>query len=478
MKILLLLLALFSFSVFIYPQSYGVNYHAFSTTLVLTLEGAATLEHTDYNGNRFDYMGKATIEYFLPSFSRSSFGIRGFSGIGFISGKQSIMTPDFFRTELRILGGGVIYMLSLSKSVYPYFFGGASYIWFNPLGSSGEKLTNSAAGRYKKHEINFNGELGIRFLIADDLSFNLSGAVHVSPNDNLDDITGGTSNDAFFAFGAGFSFSFFTEKDSDNDGILDSKDLCSKTPSGVIVDDFGCPVDTDKDGVPDNSDQCLDTPLRVAVDKNGCPLDSDMDGVYDYIDICPNTIRGISVDKIGCPVDTDSDGVPDYKDECKATPINTAVDENGCPLDSDLDGVPDNEDQCPGTTPGAHVDEFGCEKVELKELILSSGANFAFNSSELLPAAYQQLDILVNVMKEDPSSRWRIEGHTDNLGSAQINRKISLERANAVLNYFVSKGINRNRFDVVGLGMDFPVADNSTEDGRAKNRRVAILRID
>jgi outer membrane protein OmpA-like peptidoglycan-associated protein len=81
-------------------------------------------------------------------------------------------------------------------------------------------------------------------------------------------------------------------------------------------------------------------------------------------------------------------------------------------------------------------------------------------------------------MTENRASRWRIEGHTDNIGPDWANKKISLERAESVFRYFVSRGINPDRFIVVGLGKDYPIADNLTPEGLAKNRRVVIIRTD
>jgi outer membrane protein OmpA-like peptidoglycan-associated protein len=457
----------------------GIYYHAYSNTFVLSLEGAATLEATDYSGNTFDYLGKASLEYFLPSESRTSVGFRAFSGIGFISGKDATQTVAEFRTNIKYVGGGIVFTYSLGKSVFPYFMGGASYLWFDPRGIGQEKLPNNAAGLYKNNEINYNGELGFRFLLTDDFSFNIDGAVNVSPNDYLDDSPGGISTDLFFSFGAGFSYSFFSEKDEDEDGVLDSKDLCSGTPKGVKVDDYGCPVDGDRDGVPDYLDKCPDTPSRVLVDEKGCPFDGDKDGIPDYLDLCANTPQNILVDKFGCPQDSDGDGVPDFLDKCTNTPNGIKVDKNGCPIDSDGDGIPDTKDKCPDTPQGKKVDENGCEKedTQVKEVTLSSSTTFAFGQSTLLPAAYPELDKLVKIMVDNPSSRWRIEGHTDNKGPDWANNRISLERAQSVLNYFVSRGISSDRFVVVGLGKDYPIADNSTPEGMAKNRRVAIVRI-
>lgn len=459
----------------------GIYYHAYSNTLVLTVEGAATWEQTDYSANTFDYLGKVALEYFLPSESRTSFGLRAFGGAGFISGRDNEQTIKQFRTDIKYLGGGIVFIYSLGKRVFPYFFSGASYLWFDPRGSGQQKLPNNLAGLYKKEEINYNGEFGFRFLLADDFSFNINGAAHISPNDYLDDYATGVSTDLFFTLGAGFSYSFFSEKDEDEDGVLDSKDLCSGTPKGVKVDDYGCPVDGDRDGVPDYLDKCPDTPSRVLVDENGCPFDGDKDGVPDYLDLCANTPKDIPVDKFGCPTDSDGDGVPDFMDECPNTPKGISVDRNGCSMDSDGDGVPDSQDKCPNTPLGKKVDENGCEikeEAQVKEVVLSSGTTFAFGQSTLLPAAYPELDKLVKVMIENPTSRWRIEGHTDNKGPDWANKKVSQERAESVLRYFMSRGISSDRFVVVGLGKDYPIADNLTSEGMAKNRRVVIVRIE
>jgi len=68
-----------------------------------------------------------------------------------------------------------------------------------------------------------------------------------------------------------------------------------------------------------------------------------------------------------------------------------------------------------------------------------------------------------------------IEGHTDNVGSAQRNKVLSEERATAVLNYLVERGVDKKRLKAVGYGLTKPIADNNTEEGRAKNRRVELV---
>jgi hypothetical protein len=80
-------------------------------------------------------------------------------------------------------------------------------------------------------------------------------------------------------------------------------------------------------------------------------------------------------------------------------------------------------------------------------------------------------------MKEYPKTRWEIIGHTDNTGSIANNKMVSLEKAKSVLEYFVSQGISRVRFDITGKGSAEPIGDNLTEAGRELNRRVEIINL-
>jgi len=462
------------------------KYNAYSGTLIFTVDGGTTIGLTDYSKIKPDYLGKVSLEYFLPAYSKSSFGIRIFGAGGYIAGQDNTLVPTEFRTRLSMIGGGVVYSIEASGAVFPYFFAGASYLWFDPMGPGGIKLDYKIP---KKTEVNYNGELGFRFLLTNNFSVNLSGGAQLSPNDYLDATIRGTNNDMFYYASLGFSFSFFSDYDSDGDGVPDSKDICPDTPKGLAVDEFGCPIDSDHDGVPDYLDKCPNTPKGVPVDKNGCPLDSDGDGVPDYMDVCPDTPKGVKVDDLGCPLDSDGDGVPDYKDKCPDTPTGVQVDSEGCPIDSDHDGVPDYLDKCPATPAGVKVDSTGCpvkevikEKArevpeESNKITLSSGATFAFGKSALLPSAFNDLDKIIKTMKEVPESRWLIAGYTDNIGSDNINKKVSLARAKAVEEYLVANGINIYRLKIAGYGKANPVASNATEEGRAINRRVEITRI-
>jgi|Deesub1362A_J573_1020465.scaffolds.fasta_scaffold00178_12 OOP family OmpA-OmpF porin len=225
-------------------------------------------------------------------------------------------------------------------------------------------------------------------------------------------------------------------------------------------------IDTDGDGVPDSQDRCPGTPRGVAVDVKGCPLDSDGDGVPDYNDQCPATPQGVGVNAQGCPPDSDGDGIPDYKDRCPGTPKGVKVDSKGCPLDRDGDGVYDYLDECPNTPKGAQVNAKGCWVLRNVE--------FDTDKWEIKPVYYPILNRVVEILKANPTLRVEIQGHTDNRGTRAYNLKLSENRAKAVKDYLVKKGIHPSRLFVKGYGFSQPVASNATAEGRAVNRRVQI----
>jgi OOP family OmpA-OmpF porin len=263
--------------------------------------------------------------------------------------------------------------------------------------------------------------------------------------------------------------------DSDGDGVFDYKDKCPDTPKGVVVDRNGCPLDSDGDGVTDDKDKCPDTPRGATVDMDGCPLDSDGDGVLDYMDKCPDTPRGVEVDRNGCPLDSDGDGVLDYKDKCPDTPRGATVDMDGCPLDTDGDGVLDYMDKCPGTPKGLTVDKNGCPPViEKKSMRLN--VEFDTGKADIKPEYNDEIKKVADLLAAYPDISIEIAGHTDNVGSAKLNKALSQRRADSVKKYLVEKfGISSSRLTAVGYGPARPVADNSTRDGRQKNRRIEAV---
>jgi outer membrane protein OmpA-like peptidoglycan-associated protein len=275
------------------------------------------------------------------------------------------------------------------------------------------------------------------------------------------------------------------QRDSDGDGVVDHRDKCPNTPRGATVDMNGCPMDSDGDGVYDGIDQCPNTPKGWPVDTKGCPLDSDGDGVPDGTDKCPNTPKGATVDMNGCPMDSDGDHVYDGIDKCPDTPMGCSVNTWGCPTDSDGDGICDGLDKCPDTPKGVQVDASGCPvppkpaplfQPEQKSLVLE-GVNFASDSAALTPASLAILDKVAESLEAWPDVKIRIDGHTDSTNTMKHNQLLSERRAKSVYDYLLSKGIDASRMTTMGFGETKPIADNRTIEGRAKNRRVELTRV-
>ena len=115
--------------------------------------------------------------------------------------------------------------------------------------------------------------------------------------------------------------------------------------------------------------------------------------------------------------------------------------------------------------------------IELKNIKIGSkialrNVFFDTGRSDIRSESNAELDRLVQLLKDVPSLKIELSGHTDNTGSAQSNIQLSQDRANAVVNYLVSKGISKDRLVAKGYGSDRPVDSNSTADGRQNNRRT------
>ncbi len=197
--------------------------------------------------------------------------------------------------------------------------------------------------------------------------------------------------------------------------------------------------------------------------------DSDGDGVNDLYDRCPNTPLGMKVNAEGCS-DEDGDGVIDARDQCPGTPPGVPVDINGC-SDIDGDGISDRLDSCPNSPAGQPVMSNGCG---VEQSVVLEGVNFEFGSAKLDPNAQRLLDRVGQSLIDSPKFVVELQGHTDNKGSDAYNLILSQDRANSVKAYLIGKGVDAKRMVARGYGERQPIADNSAEEGRVRNRRVEM----
>ena len=131
----------------------------------------------------------------------------------------------------------------------------------------------------------------------------------------------------------------------------------------------------------------------------------------------------------------------------------------------------DTSDQCPGTPSGTAVDAVGCPR---KGSITLEGVTFETNSAKLTSTSRPVLDKVAAAMSKYPRLKVEVQGHTDSSGADAYNMNLSQQRADAVRDYLISQSVSPGQMTAKGYGETQPIADNSTEAGRAQNRRVVL----
>jgi OOP family OmpA-OmpF porin len=155
--------------------------------------------------------------------------------------------------------------------------------------------------------------------------------------------------------------------------------------------------------------------------------------------------------------DSDGDGIPDFADICMDTPRGVAVGQDGCREKTMIAKSVNNH----------HA--FQKDLAGDFEMIL-----FDFDRFELRHQYHAVLDEIALMLSTDRETNIEIKGHTDNVGTAEYNQRLSEKRAETVKNYLVQKGVEKDRLFPVGFGYTINQASNKSETGRALNRRVEM----
>lgn len=295
--------------------------------------------------------------------------------------------------------------------------------------------------------------------------------------------------------------------DTDKDGIMDSKDECPTIPGSLAMN--GCP-DTDGDGVKDSEDKCPNIP--GVVEFSGCP-DTDGDGVMDREDNCPteagppenygcpNTVKLHLIDQYGniimttektedgflfhhLPTDKSYMFLLEGEDASIGDELYITLENNGQKTKilanlNEMTGYFEYR-YLQGTKDEMEILEEKDESVllekEEQEVIDSAFNNLQFETAKAIitESSFESLYRLVELLKAKPDWKIKLSGYTDNVGKASSNLLLSKRRAEAVQFYLTQEGIDKNRIIVKYYGQADPVADNSTPEGRQKNRRVEM----
>lgn len=282
--------------------------------------------------------------------------------------------------------------------------------------------------------------------------------------------------------------------DTDADGLTDGDEVMTRKTEPLVADTDGDGLidgeevnkwktsprtrDTDGDGLTDGEEiaQFLTKPLQRDTDGDGLndgdevaagvsptSRDSDGDGLSDGDEV----IQYKTSPKLP---DTDGDELSDYVEvyETKTQPLF---------IDTDEDGINDNKDDCP-LTPG-DIAYHGCPpQLAAGAQLDVVGIEFETGLATILEISTPSLMRADSILRQYSNMRVSIHGHTDNVGNPELNRRLSLDRANAVRDWLIARGIDPKRLETKGFGQDSPMTTNATDEGRAKNRRIEFVVID
>jgi len=478
----------------------GIAAHTFAQSGALGIHTTVAEYDGDINGNKHHFYGfdesqfgagLSLQQYLNPSFNlmeMATFNRLKYQNTDKTAGVNANFTSLTMNLKYKFNNG---YIFKETSAIAPFLVAGLGGTYIN---SKNYTVLNNNTITDGKIKANLSLGAGILFQFNDRVGLEFANTIQVPLDDSWDGIDQG-NYDVYLQHSLGLVFNLKKPKDTDGDGVQDRKDKCADTPSGVIVDSYGCPIDKDSDGVADYLDKC---PLLPGLtEMNGCPdkdkdgisdnndkcpdvaglsrfegcPDSDGDGIQDSEDACPN-MKGSDLFK-GCP-DTDGDGVMDSEDKCNDTPKGVKVDATGCTADTDGDGIIDTEDACPNLA--GVPSSKGCPEVkaEVKQLFQKAlqGIQFQTGKAVIKPVSFPILDAITKVMIDNSSYKMFIGGHTDDVGNDATNMTLSQNRADAVAKYLITKGVDPLRISSTGYGETTPVDTNKTAAGRARNRRV------
>jgi outer membrane protein OmpA-like peptidoglycan-associated protein len=264
---------------------------------------------------------------------------------------------------------------------------------------------------------------------------------------NTLDVLWSEANAAQVNFGVRIPILHRKPRDRDRDQVSDRQDKCINQPGPWEA--RGCP-DADLDSIPDKSDDCPDVPGTAA--RKGCPEPAPTLEPKPVVRDSVPTPQPI-------PADTGRVPVPTVPDTLPARPP-----------------VPAPADTLPASKPEPTPAEVIKQTEELRNLLKEAPQSifFEFGSVTLTDSSTAWLDSVATMMRALPNRTFAIEGHTDNVGNPAYNQTLSRNRAAAVQNYLIAKGVEAQRLTAKGYGSTRPIVPNTTPDNRRRNRRVEI----
>ncbi|MDB5145897.1 MAG: flagellar motor protein MotB [Mucilaginibacter sp.] len=414
-------------------RTWSIGVHAGVMTPYTIIQGNRSLDFTSPDAELG--FGAYIKKQILPSFGLQADFLAGkLKSDHAQSNSNGIMPYESFSTKLNwsasLSGNFTLANINWRHRqgvIQPYFTIGGGFMGYTP------QLLTNAGGTYTNFKPDNNGHIkeffipvgaGLKFNIAQGINLDLGYQINFVNSDNVDGYDYGQQNDKFSYTHIGLEFAL---------GPRSKPQLASHNPVASMRTEY-----LTKEEMLNNSLLAQQAQIDAEKAKND-KLRSDLDAT--------------NANLAKFTVDSDGDGVPDFYDKCPNTPTGTKVDGSGCPLAKAETKVYVTEE----------------DRKVVREAI--KNLEFDFGKATIREHSYPSLERVARLLI-DKNFSLKLAGHTDNVGSAEANMRLSKDRAESIKSFLVSKGANASRIEATGYGKDQPIASNKTAKGRQLNRRV------
>ncbi|MDB5130980.1 MAG: flagellar motor protein MotB [Mucilaginibacter sp.] len=425
-----------------YVQPFSSN-NAFRTWSIGVSAGVLTMNTAFGPNSKLDFTspnGDLGYGAYIKNQITPTFGIQADFLAGKLSGdhsqlnEQGVVPYHSFSTKIQYSGSlsanvtlGNITWRANKSAIQPYLTLGGGLMHYTPV------LTYPN-GTVANGKIDNDGSIneffiplgaGVKFNISPGINLDLGYQVNFVYSDNIDGYVHGSTNDKFAYAHAGLEFA-----------------LGGRSKPQLAVHN---PVSS------------MRTEYLWENQKTKKQLQAEIDAEKAKNDRLRTELNTTNANLAKLTMDSDGDGVSDFFDKCPNTPAGTRVDGSGCPL--------------PITKPAENVKVYVTEEDRkvVKEAIRN--LEFDFGKATIREHSFPSLDRVAQLLI-DKNFSLKLAGHTDNVGSADANMKLSKDRAESIKAYLVSKGASASRIEATGYGKTQPIASNKTAKGRQINRRV------
>lgn len=473
---------LVAFFVMVAVLNVAVNAQGGDQTFVFGIGGGASLGQNESDDQEFQPHLRASLGSLRQERFQSELGV----GYTLNGGEdyETLLIPIDMRLSISPLG---------SEIVSPYIYAGIGALYYNVD-------TAPPAAQNNVEEEGWSAMIplgvGVNFWISQSMAIDVNGGWNYTFSDEINTLQD-DDNDTYLCALIGLKFAPGRgPSDKDGDGLFNKEEK-------LIGTDKKNP-DTDGDGLNDGDEvnTYMTNPLKA---------DSDGDGLTDAEELNTHSTDPNKPDSDGDQLsdrdevathqtdpnngDTDGDGLNDYdelmvhmtdpKNQDSDGDLLTDADEvsvhmtDPLSMDTDEGGIDDFAEVERGTDPLNPDDDFEEEEmlvVAVAAPIVLEGVVFRSGSAEVQPESEEILQKALNTLIAYPDMQVEIHGYTDNTGSRSLNMRLSLQRAEAVKQWLVDKGIEAERLTAKGFGPDNPIAPNDTREGRQQNRRIEFVR--